>query len=844
MAREFPFRSNASATARGRKQRLGTGGLANADMTRGFRRGSGGGGGGGGSNSFSAVLTEILRDRAVYDSGFHRGLSAATVALSGTTNAPDGAIIEVRLVDVQTGGALYTTAWAPFDVAASGAFFGTLQVPRAPCWYRAEVRVQGSTAPAAQMANRFAAGHVWSIWEQSNIGRLVSAWPANYASLYDAVTHDYDVQISERGGLSAGSGGSFNYTVKFVAEATKGAVPITPAMVTLANAWSVFRPGEKLFIAFNVKTGSSFREAMSSAAETSDGRDFMEDLSIHQAAVAIGTQVGVAFVPGWIEAHIGFGSVVPENFLRSFTGHDSTGAKINIDTLWGGSSLPRIPAAVLASGDTVDSAGNVLNGPNGGLYDLRYTRVCWFGPHGNDVPISTALTNPWMHPAAYYSSTPLSGMPSYDTVPEAASMADIVKNSKTIWKASSFSEVMDYPGQHFGAMRKSADTLHMDGGDRDGRQRHAQLLMFYMTKALGMHSHAVPVLDGRRDDPAGAYTDLWSTGRNLTTERLRRQAAGTLGSIPATIPAIAPHRCEVMGCAIDKKPVLAEIKTASGHPVLPDGQTYCRVYALPGLPISAVSEVRYGFGPLPGYLVDEDYDDRVYLNWLVCDVGQPQAVLGAVPVQFQHRDGLPTTLAVPDLFKVSGATYMRSTSPAVPPGTTAYMEAEFRVDAFHAAGMELMGLGDDAFVIVNSNGSITFGGNGSTSATTPAGTLVQGVFRKLGFATDRTPVGSGGSPKLRIIDVAAGGTILAESTTVTTGNFSNSRVNFFFRGGSGNQPFNGTFKYVKTWQNTFVPSGNPAYSVEAAPASPHYAVPYGALQFTASWPNAPIDGTL
>ena len=768
----------------------------------------------------SAVLNEIARDMAVFDSGFHRGLSHAAVPLSGLTSAADGAVIEVRFVDADTG--TWTTSWTALGTASGGLFIGQAQAPRAPCWYRAEVRVQGSSAPAAQMANRLAAGHVWSVWEQSNWAKLLEI-PGSTAGLYDPITYPGDVQITARGATLG--------QIVPVTEANKGTAPVSPAMVTFANAWAALRGREKLLLVMQTKSGTGITDALTrDPGESPTGtRDWDEDKAIHTAATDIGTPVGAVFVPGWEEAHIGVGAAIPGNFMETFTGHNAAGVKVDLAAVWGG--VPRLPVRKLADGSTTLLKSGVpfnLSDPtDGGLYDMTYSKVGYFGPHGNNLSLPVASTYPT-----------LASMPSYDTLPEATKFAAIVDAGKATWVSANHSEVLDYPGANIGAYRALTDTLHYDGDDRDGRQRHAALGLFFMTKMLGMHSYPVPALDARHDDPAGAYSDFAITGRNLTTERLRRAAAGTLGGIPATIPAIAPHRCEVMGWCINKRPVLADIQTASGHPVFPHGQSFCRVYANAGAPITAVSEVRYGYGVWPGHLVQEDYDDRVYLNWLVCDVGQPHAVLPAVPVQFQQNVGLPTTLPVTELFKVAGTTHLRSLANATPPGTTAYFEARLRVDAFSAAGMELMGLGSDAFVLVNADGSVSLSGTGSSAALAPAGTLSLGVFRTLGFVVDRTV----GSAKLEIVD-ASTGAVLATQTTVATGAFSGGRVNFFFRGGSGNALFNGTFEYARIWQNTSAPSGNPAHAIEAIAGAPHYAVPFGALQLASSGPVAPLDGT-
>lgn len=64
-------------------------------------------------------------------------------------------------------GGATTPPWQDIATASGGTWAGTLAgAPRS--WYRAEVRVKGSSAPAAQMANRFGAGLVVMFFGASN----------------------------------------------------------------------------------------------------------------------------------------------------------------------------------------------------------------------------------------------------------------------------------------------------------------------------------------------------------------------------------------------------------------------------------------------------------------------------------------------------------------------------------------------------------------------------------------------------------------------------------------------------------------------------------------------------
>lgn len=66
-------------------------------------------------------------------------------------------------------GGATTPPWQDIATASGGTWAGTLAgAPRSSKWYRAEVRVKGSSAPAAQMANCFGAGLVIMFFGASN----------------------------------------------------------------------------------------------------------------------------------------------------------------------------------------------------------------------------------------------------------------------------------------------------------------------------------------------------------------------------------------------------------------------------------------------------------------------------------------------------------------------------------------------------------------------------------------------------------------------------------------------------------------------------------------------------
>lgn len=122
---------------------------------------SGGGGGGGGPLS----VDDFARDKLVYDSGAAVGLDYATVPVSGT--GPVGAVVEARAASTVLSGE-GATAWVAIGtVSGAGTYIGAVTVPLARPWLKIETRLQSTPATTAQTTNRFAVGHKFANWGQS-----------------------------------------------------------------------------------------------------------------------------------------------------------------------------------------------------------------------------------------------------------------------------------------------------------------------------------------------------------------------------------------------------------------------------------------------------------------------------------------------------------------------------------------------------------------------------------------------------------------------------------------------------------------------------------------------------
>ena len=123
------------------------------------------GGGGGGS----ITVTPFSRDLLIYDSGAAAGFDYATIPVSGT--GPVGEIIEARAVSTALSNE-GTTGWTAIGAASgAGNYSGTIDVPLARPWLKLETRIQSAPATTAQTTNRFAVGHVFANWGQSESAR-------------------------------------------------------------------------------------------------------------------------------------------------------------------------------------------------------------------------------------------------------------------------------------------------------------------------------------------------------------------------------------------------------------------------------------------------------------------------------------------------------------------------------------------------------------------------------------------------------------------------------------------------------------------------------------------------
>lgn len=506
-------------------------------------------------------ISEFVRDRTLFDSGAQLGRNAASIPVSGTSSAPDGTPIEVRLVDAADG--TERLPWSECGKVSGGKWQGRLEgAARTPAWMCVEARLVGKPDSTVRMKHRLGVGHVWALYEQSNWARIFSKRFSKTPT--DRVADPEAVQIFDIDRKSK------EVTRICISDGS----PLSSAAVAYANAFIAERPGEKLAVAIHVAPGTSPID-MIDAAGPAGKREWADEVTLHKAISADGSPVGLVTINGWI----------------AFSGGRPSNEDVLVPIVTG----KLVDGTPLKPGDKVEAGADsfVLNHNLSELYDWGYSRFTMVGPHGRDS-------------AGGY------------TQPPALDYQKMVDDWRSILSDPKFPEFLPHSFETQGGLRGVAagkggwtDTAHHSAVSKDGLERLASLGMEATLFSAKLVSWPRPAFDHVYWDPSGEYVDFWMNGFNISTERIRRG----LPPIPATFP----HRTEVLGFSIDGEPAHdARIVANAGN----SGFAGVRVKPFSGK-FTAANDVQYGLGCLAGFVRDpEDFQDGFYLNLPVVDVGQ------------------------------------------------------------------------------------------------------------------------------------------------------------------------------------------------------------------------------
>ena len=406
-----------------------------------------------------AILSSRFSDDTVFDSGAARGEDAASIELSGTTDAADGTRLEGRAVSLDDDGAT-STDWSELAIASGGEFSGSLAIPRSSSWYRGEVRVAGSTAAPAETA-RFGVGHVIALWGQSEIANLYAAYYDGSNKLTGETVNEDDAVVfwwHDRAPEGTGPAG----VRKHVMRMDDG---YNTRFVRMANALIAARPEEKFAVVLQTRSGSGFDKLVN---DSITGRVWGDDLALHQAALGGGNPGLVLF--DWHAAPRTYGSAYGEVLHQI-----AFGCKID------GTDIGPAPVSI----DGRFTADHLLTE----LYDWTRAKLAVLEPHryepGNIANIGACRD---ATRAMYAAST------------EAALVTAPAALSYSNGRISSGS---------------FTDFTHPSPGE--GSRRYGENLMQSALHALGLRRIELPVIDKAYWEPEGNYVEVWSSQGPIRT---------------------------------------------------------------------------------------------------------------------------------------------------------------------------------------------------------------------------------------------------------------------------------------------------------------------------------------
>ncbi|MFS4439504.1 hypothetical protein ACMA5I_14940 [Paracoccaceae bacterium GXU_MW_L88] len=576
------------------------------------------------------TLTPFTRDLTIFDSGAAFGRDVATVPLSGTATA--GAEIEARAVSTEDEGAT-STAWQRVGAAdADGDWQGEISVLRNTSWYRVELRAAGDADARVTSEQRFGAGHVVALLDQSLKAQIFSGQDGTDGPALSLPEGDIQVVYSDESQDASAP--------KLVH--VKAAAGVKASMEAMAETLSGTLPGEKVMFVDLAQSG----EALSVLVDDIKSERKWTDLEASVAlARADGAEIGALLFWHYATSASKWGPNYGQNLMAVALGQD-----------WDGTTLGR--GSVTVTGPAGQSSIR-LDHAFTDLFDPAVTRFCLMAPEkrvlkedlSNAVTLADGEATSHMHMA--YEAAHLSVRALAEN-PAAGGAFAYVGFAPTSFRTGSAVSPLD---------------PHASPDDADGIERLGRLVAVGAIYALGLSETPLPVLD-QAELSADGVTLYWgSSAGALTTTRLAR-------GLPP-IDGTDAHRTEVMGFEVNG--VAASYAAIEGGRVAlrkPDGALWTKE-----------DVVTYGRGGATGMLrVEADQAAEAWMNTplLASDVypgleGVPVATLPDNAAVFAALSEVTNTGAAVRL--ASGGTWLQSPSysamDATPKGVTIEIEGEF-----------------------------------------------------------------------------------------------------------------------------------------------------------------------
>lgn len=538
------------------------------------------------STSTTITINDFSRDRTLFDSDFVNGGNSAVVTLSGTASIDEE--IQARAVSIDDGG-LSSTSWTDISTAdGNGDWSGTMAVPRSGSFYRAQVRIKNEPVVLGQTTNSFGVGHVIAFWGQSEDERF-------HSSFYDqtivpavlddnAVQYFYSDDVLQSGPI-----------LTHISNAT----PLTSAVAHLANTLISARPNEKFALIAQTRSGSDPRELVN---DGDAGRNWSDDLALHQFATADGQKVGVATM-SWFAAPGTLGANYGEVLFPLFTDKRLDGTSFAVP------------------GDLVYSGGSVhYDHTFSELYDPTYTKWLAHGPHRFDI--SQDMQN----------ATQILGGAT-DTVANTLEQArqswrDMVSSPHTTQFLPMGFEMLTYQNGVSDGAGSWTDISHPAGDTEDGLVQRAKLFANVLLQGMGFESWTVPEFDNCVWESSGSFVEVWSSAGAITTTRNERGDAA-LGNEQ-------PHWTDVVGWQINGQPAeRAELEAGR-----------VRIYPNGGGSFVSTDTIAFGQGRASGAVkFPEDLINELWKNAPIVDLGL-YGIEGA-PIKTLPDDAILANTLVP-----------------------------------------------------------------------------------------------------------------------------------------------------------------------------------------------------
>lgn len=542
---------------------------------------------------YVAMAAPAFRDMAVFDSGGAGDFAGAVVPLAGTTDAPNASTIQTRIVRADTGAVV--SDWADTAFADQGTWSGTYPTPIVANtnWLQVEARVKGS-AGVARAANRFAAGHVVSMWGQSEIARsyLKSSYDQSTTPVLNAAS-DNDVQFIHRNVND--DAGDFILQHTFITAA--GTATQTAALSAAADTLHALAPGQKFAVVLQTVSGTGLTATVN---DNLTDRYFARDKALHDYAFeGQGIGKGALVAMDWWSAPRSAGANYDDQVIAMFFGTDLDGNTLG--------------ATPFSHGDaTFDHTLKELYG------DYARFRVAFFPPNRVDR-MAAGMVNSLEDGNGDTITTLLNGERSRRLARGFPDLPFV----QSVWLPDLIPAMTFENGFYDSDQGSYEDMLHPNYKGADGLQRYMRTLAHGWVEGLGLRARTEqPVFNNADWDFDNDQVTLWYTdaqGAEVPITTLRNMNAEAWPS------ATQPHHTEVMGFEFADIADLSNVngvsfyraRVTAQNAVLSGGRVVVTIPDLTasGLPAANAGSTRILFGGGYGAGVLDEQADRARELW-------------------------------------------------------------------------------------------------------------------------------------------------------------------------------------------------------------------------------------